>query len=157
MGALQVMQEVGKEWQSMTQDARKYFKDKADRDKVRYLNEQRAFYDEVEKIGIRVGTVTTKDGQINVAAAISSMNNEKLKKSMSGGFGKAQISSQDPILQKRKSAQKTPPSSSTSQYLMQDSGMSKRQKVNDYQDFQAPPSQSGNKISMPMHNYNPGP
>jgi hypothetical protein len=62
MGALQVMQEVGKEWQSMTGDERKYFKDKADRDKVRYLNEQRAFYDEVERIGIRVGTVTTKDG-----------------------------------------------------------------------------------------------
>jgi hypothetical protein len=69
MGALQVMQEVGKEWQSMTGDERKYFKDKADRDKVRYLNEQRAFYDEVERIGIRVGTVTTKDGQVNVAAS----------------------------------------------------------------------------------------
>ena len=45
------MQEVGKRWQSMTKDERKYFKDKADRDKIRYLDEQRAFYDEVERIG----------------------------------------------------------------------------------------------------------
>lgn len=82
----------------MTGDQRKYFKDKADRDKVRYLNEQRAFYDEVEKIGMRVGTVTTKDGQINVAAAVTNQGNEKMKKSMSGGFGKAQLSSQDTIL-----------------------------------------------------------
>jgi hypothetical protein len=39
MGALQVMQEVGKQWQSMTDDCKEYFKDKADRDKVRYLKE----------------------------------------------------------------------------------------------------------------------
>jgi hypothetical protein len=39
MGALQVMQEVGKQWQAMTEEERKYFKDKADKDKVRYLNE----------------------------------------------------------------------------------------------------------------------
>ena len=39
MGALQVMQEVGKQWQALTPDQRKYFKDKADRDKVRYLDE----------------------------------------------------------------------------------------------------------------------
>jgi len=51
MGALQVMQEVGKQWQALTPEQRKYFKDKADRDKVRYLDEQRAFYDEVERIG----------------------------------------------------------------------------------------------------------
>ena len=35
----------------MMNEERKYFKDKADKDKVRYLNEQRAFYDEVERIG----------------------------------------------------------------------------------------------------------
>ena len=46
----------------MTKDQRKYFKDKADRDKIRYLDEQKAFYDEVEKIGQKVGTVTTKEG-----------------------------------------------------------------------------------------------
>eukprot|EP00349_Pseudokeronopsis_sp_Brazil_P000810 CAMPEP_0202960972 /NCGR_PEP_ID=MMETSP1396-20130829/5081_1 /ASSEMBLY_ACC=CAM_ASM_000872 /TAXON_ID= /ORGANISM="Pseudokeronopsis sp., Strain Brazil" /LENGTH=68 /DNA_ID=CAMNT_0049680507 /DNA_START=530 /DNA_END=736 /DNA_ORIENTATION=+ len=51
MGALQIMQEVGKQWQALTKEQRKYFKDKADRDKVRYLDEQKAFYDEVEKIG----------------------------------------------------------------------------------------------------------
>jgi len=28
----------------------KYFQEKADTDKIRYLNEQKAFYDEVEKI-----------------------------------------------------------------------------------------------------------
>ena len=62
------MQEVGKQWQALTKEERKYFKDKADRDKVRYLDEQKAFYDEVEKIGQKVGTVTTKDGQVVVAA-----------------------------------------------------------------------------------------
>lgn len=61
------MQEVGKQWQALTPEQRKYFKDKADRDKVRYLDEQRAFYDEVERIGQEVGTVTTKEGQIIVA------------------------------------------------------------------------------------------
>jgi hypothetical protein len=45
-----------------------YFKQKADRDKVRYLTEQRAFYDEVEKIGKNIGTVTTKEGKVVVAA-----------------------------------------------------------------------------------------
>jgi hypothetical protein len=67
MGALQIMQEVGKQWQAMTSKERKYFKDKADRDKIRYLEEQRAFYDEVEKIGQKHGTVTTKEGQVAVA------------------------------------------------------------------------------------------
>lgn len=67
MGALQVMQEVGKQWQALSNERRQYFKDKADRDKVRYLNEQRAFYDEVERIGQKVGTVTTKEGQVTVA------------------------------------------------------------------------------------------
>lgn len=61
------MQEVGKQWQAMTANERIYFKNKADKDKVRYLDEQRSFYDEVEKIGSRVGTVTTKEGQIIVA------------------------------------------------------------------------------------------
>jgi hypothetical protein len=61
------MQEVGKQWQAMTNEKRKYFKEKADKDKVRYLDEQKAFYDEVEKIGKSVGTFTTKEGQIIVA------------------------------------------------------------------------------------------
>ena len=39
MGALQVMQEVGKQWQALTNEERQYFKEKADRDKVRYLDE----------------------------------------------------------------------------------------------------------------------
>lgn len=39
MGALQVMQEVGKKWQAMTAEERHYFKKKADTDKVRYLTE----------------------------------------------------------------------------------------------------------------------
>jgi hypothetical protein len=40
MGALQVMQEVGKQWQALTMDEKQYFKFKADRDKLRYLLEQ---------------------------------------------------------------------------------------------------------------------
>ena len=51
MGALQIMQQVGKQWQSMTNEERKYFQDKADKDKLRYLEESKEFYDEVEKIG----------------------------------------------------------------------------------------------------------
>lgn len=51
MGALEVMQEVGRAWQSMTENDRKYFKDKADKDKNRYLKESRTFYDEVARIG----------------------------------------------------------------------------------------------------------
>lgn len=50
MGALQIMKEVGKQWQSLTNEQRKYFKDKADHDKLRYLDEQKEFYDEVAKV-----------------------------------------------------------------------------------------------------------
>ena len=74
MGALQVMQEVGKKWQILTSDERLYFKMKADTDKVRYLHEQRAFYDEVEKIGKDIGTVTTKDGKVVVASSVAIAN-----------------------------------------------------------------------------------
>ncbi len=51
MGALMVMKEVGRAWQSMSDADRKYFKDKADNDKHRYLDESRKFYDEVSRIG----------------------------------------------------------------------------------------------------------
>ncbi len=51
MGALMVMKEVGRAWQSMSDVDRKYFKDKADNDKHRYLDESRKFYDEVSRIG----------------------------------------------------------------------------------------------------------
>ena len=51
MGALEVMQEVGRAWQSMDDDERAYFKSKADNDKHRYLEEQRKFYDEVARVG----------------------------------------------------------------------------------------------------------
>jgi hypothetical protein len=61
------MQEVGKQWQAMTSEERNYFKVKADQDKVRYLEEQKAFYDEVEIIGQKNGTTKTKDGIIIVA------------------------------------------------------------------------------------------
>jgi HMG (high mobility group) box len=45
------MQEIGKQWQSLSEEQKQYFKHKADRDKVRYLTEQKAFYDEVEMLG----------------------------------------------------------------------------------------------------------
>jgi len=51
MGALEVMQEVGRAWQAMVEGDRKYFKDKADNDKHRYLDESRTFYNEVARIG----------------------------------------------------------------------------------------------------------
>lgn len=81
MGALQVMQEVGKKWQILTSDERLYFKMKADTDKVRYLHEQRAFYDEVEKIGKDIGTVTTKDGKVVVASSVAIANSEGVPQS----------------------------------------------------------------------------
>ena len=55
MGALEVMQEVGRAWQSMKEDERSYFKRKADNDKHRYLEEQRRFYDEVAKVCDKTG------------------------------------------------------------------------------------------------------
>lgn len=53
MGALEVMQEVGRAWQSMGDVDRVYFKSKADNDKHRYLEEQRRFYDEVARLGTK--------------------------------------------------------------------------------------------------------
>lgn len=50
MGALDIMKEVGKKWQKLTEEERDYFKQKADRDKFRYLKDQEAFYAEVERI-----------------------------------------------------------------------------------------------------------
>jgi hypothetical protein len=41
MGALHVMKEVGYSWQAMTAADRQYFQDKADKDKIRYLREQK--------------------------------------------------------------------------------------------------------------------
>lgn len=62
MGALKVMQEVGKKWQSMTEEDRKYFKKKADNDKHRYLAESRKFYDEVARIGEQTSKADVKSG-----------------------------------------------------------------------------------------------
>ena len=55
------------QWQELSTDERKYFKDKADTDKLRYLNDQRDFYDEVEKIGKKYGTIINENGQVSVA------------------------------------------------------------------------------------------
>jgi len=74
------MQEVGKKWQAMTLEERLYFKKKADQDKVRYLQEQKAFYDEVEKIGKDVGTVTTIEGKVVVASTVDLNPPEVTKK-----------------------------------------------------------------------------
>lgn len=68
MGALIVMKHVGSQWQNLTDKDRQYFQDKADLDKLRYLKEMKEFYDEVQRIGDRMGTVRSSDGQYNVAA-----------------------------------------------------------------------------------------
>ncbi len=52
----------------MTNDDKHYYKSKADQDKLRYLKESKYYYDEVEKLGKRVGTVKTKDGKVVIAA-----------------------------------------------------------------------------------------
>jgi len=54
LSALQIMQEVGKRWRALTEEEKLYFKDKSDRDKVRYLKEQKNFYDEADNIGTMV-------------------------------------------------------------------------------------------------------
>ena len=51
MNALDVMKVVGRNWQELNDEGRKYFQDKADKDKIRYLHEQEAFVGEIEKIG----------------------------------------------------------------------------------------------------------
>ena len=55
-------------WQTLTNDDKHYYKSKADQDKLRYLKESKYYYDEVEKLGKRVGTVKTKDGKVVIAA-----------------------------------------------------------------------------------------
>lgn len=106
MGALQVMQEVGKQWQSMSEVDRNYFKEKADHDKVRYLNDQRAYYDEVQKIGQQNGTIKTKDGVVLVAHTQHDPAQTK-------GKAKKQAAKADPevitpLLDKRKSESQVP-------------------------------------------------
>ena len=53
MGALNVMKQVGYEWQNITEEKKQYFQNKADIDKARYIKETSEFYDEVERIGER--------------------------------------------------------------------------------------------------------
>ena len=67
MNALNVMQEVGRAWQTMTDEDRLYFKQKADNDKHRYLVESRKFYDEVARLG----------DQATVTATVSSKKTEQ--------------------------------------------------------------------------------
>ncbi len=48
MGALNIMKEVGKKWQSMNQADREYFQNKADKDKLRYIKQQETFFEQIE-------------------------------------------------------------------------------------------------------------
>jgi|DEB0MinimDraft_12_1074336.scaffolds.fasta_scaffold12448_4 hypothetical protein len=52
LGALDIMKKVGELWQLLRsqKDGIKYFENKAKNDKDRYLDEQKEFYDEVERI-----------------------------------------------------------------------------------------------------------
>lgn len=52
LGALVIMKKVGELWQTLLakEGGTAYFKDKARADKLRYLKEQKEFYDEVERI-----------------------------------------------------------------------------------------------------------
>ena len=45
------MQVVGRKWQSISDEGRRYFQEKSDKDKLRYPEETRKFHDEVAKIG----------------------------------------------------------------------------------------------------------
>ena len=52
MPVLQIMKEVGNEWQGLNPTERKYFQDMADIDKVRYKEELKEFEKEVEKLHV---------------------------------------------------------------------------------------------------------
>ena len=77
MGALEVMQEVGRAWQSMKDDERAYFKRKADNDKHRYLEEQRKFYDEVAKVGDKDPTGYEEDLDDDPQELVNKLNVQK--------------------------------------------------------------------------------
>ena len=78
MGALEVMQEVGRAWQSMKDDERSYFKRKADNDKHRYLEEQRRFYDEVAKVSNTGGKIDEDDIEDDPQELVNKLNMHKL-------------------------------------------------------------------------------
>ena len=56
------MQQVGKQWQNLDDKGKKYFQQKADNDKFRYLEETRKFHDEVAKIGDSENKTQSGDG-----------------------------------------------------------------------------------------------
>lgn len=77
MGALDIMKQVGYQWQGLTEKQRQYFQDKADVDKVRYLKEMKAFYDEIERIGHKAGS----DNKIVSAEQSDEDNQEEAEES----------------------------------------------------------------------------
>ncbi|CDW77225.1 UNKNOWN [Stylonychia lemnae] len=105
MGALQVMQEIGKQWQAMTDDQKKYFSIKADKDKVRYLCEQKAFYDEVEKVGQTLGTTINEEGQVTIASTKCQLQRHNKKNILNQDLKQHQ--GEMSILQKRNSSDVT--------------------------------------------------
>lgn len=76
------MKEVGYAWQRIKKNPqeRQYFQDKANNDKGRYVDEQRNYYDEVERIGKEIGTVKKKDGHVNVAGKPDEQNKLESKR-----------------------------------------------------------------------------
>lgn len=66
MGALEVMKEVGISWQSMVNDDRQYFQDKADKDKIRYIREMNTFVKRIEEVAEANPDVLTKDREKEV-------------------------------------------------------------------------------------------
>lgn len=77
MGALDVMKEVGKKWQSMESEQREYFQKKADRDKIRYVKEQTAFFGEIEKIGELNPNLQNEQGLKDTSEKIYEEENQK--------------------------------------------------------------------------------
>lgn len=78
------MKKVGELWQTLLlkKEGTKYFQDKANQDKLRYLQEQRDFYDEVDRIAkeqiILEGTLVVEDEDdagIDNPDGMESMNN----------------------------------------------------------------------------------
>lgn len=67
MGALEVMKEVGIRWQSMDNDSRQYFQDKADKDKIRYIREMNTFVKRIDDVADANPDVLTKDREKEVS------------------------------------------------------------------------------------------
>jgi hypothetical protein len=109
MGALEVMKEVGISWQSMINDDRQYFQDKADKDKIRYIREMNTFVKRIEEVAEANPDVLTKDREKEVGfrkgdSQVSERHSESLEELSQHTISKGRVRKNEGVhLGKRKS------------------------------------------------------